>query len=242
MKKSLLSCIAILQVCLLTGLLCLESKGVYAAERHEVPLTSKSEENCQSSGYPEKGSTVCKKEYGHGGVTQAVSDYEMLGDEFKQQTLLTDFDRKGIKTHSKSIRQKTNYTDDNKSGKVKEFIDIVDHPADGKITREILVFQYHPDGKKIQVALWAKYHRIGNSGSAGLSNYISLYYDENGNPSRGRAEVWQDGKPVSTPFFWSSSRAAISKDEVNRWKKYESRVYDIARGSLNLLALHESSF
>ncbi len=215
-----------------------ENKKIQSPER--VEFSELQSEDCKSTGHPENGSTVCKKVYTNGIVTHVVSDYEMLGFELKQQTILTDFDAAGHKLQSKTIRQKLNFTNE-KMEKEAESIDIVNRPLNDPITREIVIIRYYPGTETVQFALWAKYNQIGDTKQAGLSKFISLYYDSKGNPLKGRAEIWSDGKPVSTPFYYRAGDK-ISKSIIKGWKEQESWVYGIARNSSNLLASNPSSF
>ncbi|MBI3312707.1 MAG: hypothetical protein HYZ83_00540 [Candidatus Omnitrophica bacterium] len=215
-----------------------ENKKIQSPER--VEFSELESEDCKSTGYPENGSTVCKKVYANGIITHVVSDYEMLGFELKQQTILTDFDAAGHKLQSKTIRQKLNFIDEKMERKSKS-IDIVNRPLNDKITREIVIIRYYPNGETIQFALWAKYNQIGDTKQAGLSNFISLYYDSKGNPLKGRTEIWSDGKPVSTPFYYRAGDK-ISKNIIKGWKEQESWVFGIARTSSDLLASNQSSF
>lgn len=190
-----------------------------------------STQRCQSAGDDANGTTLCTKDYDDFSSARLESHHETLGDAFKKQTLIFDFNPQNRLTHKKSIREKLSYHYAGADQKLRaKFIDIVNRPADAKISREIMIYEYYPNGQ-VQKVVWTYYEQIENSSEAELKKHVLLRYNEDGTPQRGKAEIWAEGQRFPKRFFDWNQRiepANFNHIQWSKWERWVSRVLEQA--------------
>ena len=176
-----------------------------------------------------EGST-CEWKYSNGFNSTEEKKTVTRGDVTEIRTLLTEKDPAESLTARREILQ----TIKRKNGrKTSESYDITYRFSRGSAgmeetlpqMREVLRYFYTPgdDGKdKLRDMSWTKYNASAN-GSDAVSNidyHAVLSYDENGQPRKGFADRWENGRKSKNLFFWQPELGAIgagSRDQWNMW-------------------------
>jgi hypothetical protein len=179
------------------------------------------------------GQFTCRKMISDGSTITVVRDQENHGRHFKRQTRMFHRSESGSLLGRKTVRHKIKYrSHEGKRTKEAEYFDIVDRPADGRTTREFVVFKYEGKDEKLAYASWTLYHRIGDTSFAQLANHVSLDY-VHGTPSKGRAEIWQEGVKISEPFRWDSERPELGSLDRTIWRAWQDRIAEASRQGLS---------
>ena len=186
-------------------------------------------ETCKKADGNDPGTLSCDRVYSNGHYARIVTQRATLGDQYKQQSVITEFDREDHLVYKKTVRQRIDYNFHQEDrGKEREMIDVTYEPAGKKISRELLICKYYPDSGKAKFMSWAQYEQIGDSARAGLVYHAALYYDRSGRPDRGVAEKWDRGKKVADYLSWSSLRQGPRSFDKNSWAQWESWLKSIS--------------
>jgi len=186
-------------------------------------------EQCSQTGTPDEGSVSCGRIYSNGHRSKVLTQRAGAGDEFKQQSVIEEYDKADHLLYKKTIRQRVdyNYKEDQKF-KEKELFDIVYEPTGRKTTRELMVYRYYPDSGKPKYMSWTQYKQIGNEAKAGLVYHSSLRYGEDGSPERGIAEQWANGKKTATFMNWSRISRGYADLDQETWNQWESWIRNVS--------------
>ncbi len=191
-------------------------------------LTLMVSETCQPMDDGGSASLACHRVYSSGHYTKVITQSASMGDEYKQQSIIEEFNSDGHLISRKTVRNRIdyNYVEEDKR-KERELIDIIYEPVGEKITRELTIYQYHLDSGKTKSMTWAQYEQIGQSSDAALVHHVALYYDPTGNPDRGLVEKRDHGKKVANYLDWNSPRQGSLEYNRSTWHDWESWIKSI---------------
>ena len=185
-------------------------------------------EQCSQDEKSSEGILTCTRVYSNGNHAKVLSQSVHEGDEFKQQTIIEEFNSEGALLYKKTIRHRVdyNYLNDQKT-KEKDLFDIIYQPVGKKTTRELMVYQYFLDTGKTKSLSWTQYKQIGDKTRAGLAYHTLLQFAEDGSPERGLAEKWNHGQKAATFMDWSrpsNGDASLNRSEWNQWEGWIRNV------------------
>lgn len=228
-KLSVVSSPSVIPVEPLPSTATLQSNGFVSIVKEEENVAMLTSEACEQIEGAASGALSCHRIYSNGHHAQIVTQRATLGDEYKQQSVITEFDRENNLLYTKTVRHRIDYNfyQGEDRGKEREFFDVIYEPVGKKISRELLIYKYHPNSQKVKSMTWAQYEQIGHSATAGLVYHAALYYDKSGRPERGVAEKWEHGKKIADYLNWSSLRQGTSLFNKNSWAKWESWLKSI---------------
>lgn len=169
-----------------------------------------------------RGASLCEHAFADESKLTAESRYETAWNEFKEQTILTLHGPNDEVKARRTIRHKVDYATNRQKKRIKESFDILSSPQGEKTTREFVVLEYRDDGKDVRRVYYTKYEQIGESAEAALVYYTVLSYDGSGEPLKGRAESWKDGKKSLELFRWDKRMHGESAFDPQLWQQWES--------------------
>ncbi len=183
-------------------------------------------EKCEEVG---EGATSCSRLYSDGHYSRMLSQRSDEGDEFKQQTVIEEFDKDNELLSRKTIRYRVDYgyLQDQK-GKEQELFDITQQAEGKPTTRELMVYKYSLDTGNPKTLTWTQYKQVGDEPKAGLTYRASLAYTDDGQPDRGIAEQWDSGKKVATFLDWSRFDSGLNRLDPESWAQWESWVKNVS--------------
>ena len=112
--------------------------------------------------------------------------------------------------------------------KEKEFFDIIYQPIGKKTTRELMVYEYFLDTGKTKSLSWTQYQQIASEPKAELVYHALLRYGDDGNPDRGLAEHWTDGKKTETFMNWSRNSKGFAMLDTESWGQWEGWIRNVS--------------
>lgn len=176
-----------------------------------------------------EGTSSCSRVYSDGHYAKVLSQRSDEGDEFKQQTVIEEFDKDNELLSKKTIRYRVDYgyLQDQK-GKEQELFDITQQIQGKPTTRELMVYKYSLDTGNPKTLTWTQYKQVGDEPKAGLTYRASLAYTDDGRPDRGIAEQWDKGQKVATFLDWSRFDRGLTKPNPESWAQWESWVKNVS--------------
>jgi hypothetical protein len=186
-------------------------------------------EQCSQGGKTGDGMNSCARVYSNGHRATVLTQNANEGDEIKHQTIIEEFDGNNTLLYRKTIRHRTdyNYLKDQKA-KEKEFFDIIYQPAGRKTTRELMVYEYFLDTGKTKSLSWTQYQQVSDEPKAELVYHAMLRYGNDGNPERGLAERWLQGKKAETFMNWSRRSKGFATLDETSWNQWEGWIRNVS--------------
>ncbi|MBU9889485.1 MAG: hypothetical protein KTQ49_06425 [Candidatus Omnitrophica bacterium] len=178
-------------------------------------------EKCEEVG---EGATSCSRLYSDGHYSRMLSQRSDEGDEFKEQTVIEEFDKDDALLSVRTVRHRVdyNYIEDRKS-KEQELFDIIRQTKGEPTTRELMVQKYHLETGKPKAFTWTQYKQVGEEPKAGLVYRASLDYAADGSPERGIADQWEKGQRIATFLNWDRTgdgRAQLHRETWDQWESW----------------------
>ncbi len=178
--------------------------------------------------------SMCEWKYSNGFNSTEEKKTLTRGDVTEIRTLLTEKDPAEALTARREILQ----TIKRRNGrKLSESYDITYHfsrgPENQEETlpqmREVLRYFYSA-GKngedRVRDMSWTKYNASANGGShaTNIDYHAVLSYDENGQPRKGFADRWENGRKSKNLFYWQPELGAIAAGSRDQWNMWESWI------------------
>jgi len=203
-------------------------KGTVLREPEEVAILVS--EQCSQGGNASEGTNSCTRVYSNGHHAIVLTQNGNEGDELKSQTVVKEFDGDNTLLFKKTIRHRVdyNYLNDQKKTKEKEFFDITYQVAGKKTTRELMVYEYFLDTGKAKSLSWTQYRQIASKPKAELAYHASLRYGDDGNPDRGIAERWEQGKKAETFMNWNRQSKGFATLDDETWGQWEGWIRNVS--------------
>ncbi len=202
-------------------------QGTAVTEVDEVAMLVA--EQCSQNGNAAEGSSSCERVYSNGHRATVLTQNSNEGDELKNQTVVEEFDGDNTLLYRKTIRHRVdyNYLKDQKA-KEKEFFDIIYQPAGKKTTRELMVYEFFLDTGKTKSLSWTQYQQVASEPKASLVYHALLRYGDDGNPDRGLAERWDQGKKADTFMDWSRRSKGFATLDEESWRQWEGWIQNVS--------------
>ena len=185
---------------------------------------------CEATGDEANGSVSCLQSFSDGSKRH-LSIFSVQEENFKRQTVTREFDSEGNLVRRLSVRQKKSSRETLGKKQAFQHFDIVTRSPGEPVTRELLVIEYLPASEKVRRVTWTSYRQIAETGYAEMTHHVSLSYDADGNPQRGRAEQWQDRQLAKVLMNWAPSTEPMASS-AEAWRMWENRLRGILHSAV----------